>query len=1123
MARIEGFLDAMSQLGEMVDRFLNSTPFMGYVWVGFTLENTTDMIDEIFPGTYQVLATGWKRFFQSSWKSFDAQFRRILDSLGRHKEWIESEKSTAAILEAQAVRELAEARFLEISQLEKRKQLSAVMEKLSPPDFQLDHDIATEQKKGSSTGQWISEDPKFLAWSEEQSWANPLLYIYGVPGAGKTILASTVINKLMNRKSPVLYFYCKHQHEQNTFGDILRALLAQSIGQDSSSLSYIYEVCSTKNRVMMTAMLEELVDVAFASQSVSFIVLDGLDECTSEEAEKAISWFVSRCKKQESLDSGRIRLACVGQRIEILQRLLSSAEEICLENEQHQQDIFTYVKRRAHDLTDEFEIDSQTESSIVKRTTESAKSMFLFAKLVMENLSNQLSRNELLKEIDRELFPVDLKDAYDRIVANLLKVGPQRRAAMQIIEAVTCAFRPLKWREIQAFFFIDPKTSDCDYQGRKLRKSCKKLCSSLIDLCKEDNQLDGDATLTLVHESARHYLIKKGLLEISQGHAKMGLFCAAYLTSLPFNLASSEDDLTKWILAGYFAFHEYAVTYTVEHIIATIDEHRDCPEATRDDIEACLKNFIDAYAIPDDRAILHESGGSSGLATVLRNMHPTARARSKCFDLEQRNLRIREKIRSLACDSYLDETCEHRVRELYGLQNFKCPKIGCYYFLTGFVSDATRRTHLDRHDRPFTCTERDCAFAKFGFEDQRQLEGHLRHHHNSRSSEMFISRKRPKTVYHDVFYAASQGDVSSVETFLNDGNYVDVTDKAGDSLLIHAVQNSQLQICKMLVKNGANINRITSQKKSALSEAVHAQGLEVLQYLLSLDGIVTTARVGNSKRTAFGEAVHMSSTAKAMLFVDSGKLDWSSTEPDSPFRVALVHSCPAILQRLLERSPKDIAINQDLLWHATRYRTENPEKKVKLLLETGRFDIDRVCLGRTPLQMATRAGQVAVVDQLLATNGISNVNFQDRQGGCTALHFAVKLGRLDLVRALLATGGIDVNIRNHDEESPFDLATSSAHDSIAEAMIGRRLVSPHMLARYRDGLIPKKDRPPPDFALEDYQLDIMLLEQQIKERQQRPRQGQSQQRQNQQDYEMRLLLLERQNKKRLLMARQFED
>jgi hypothetical protein len=33
MTRIESFLEAMDQLGKVVEVFLNSTPYLGYIWV----------------------------------------------------------------------------------------------------------------------------------------------------------------------------------------------------------------------------------------------------------------------------------------------------------------------------------------------------------------------------------------------------------------------------------------------------------------------------------------------------------------------------------------------------------------------------------------------------------------------------------------------------------------------------------------------------------------------------------------------------------------------------------------------------------------------------------------------------------------------------------------------------------------------------------------------------------------------------------------------------------------------------------------------------------------------------------------------------------------------------------
>ena len=93
---------------------------------------------------------------------------------------------------------------------------------------------------------------------------------------------------------------------------------------------------------------------------------------------------------------------------------------------------------------------------------------------------------------------------YDRVVSGVLE-SPQRQrtTAMRVIKWVVCARRPLKWREVQASFFIDPKNSDCDYQDRRLRKSCKKLCSSLIDLQFGTEKTPTEASLHLVHDTAR--------------------------------------------------------------------------------------------------------------------------------------------------------------------------------------------------------------------------------------------------------------------------------------------------------------------------------------------------------------------------------------------------------------------------------------------------------------------------------------------------------------------------------------------------------------------------------------------------------------------------------------------
>jgi hypothetical protein len=193
---------------------------------------------------------------------------------------------------------------------------------------------------------------------------------------GKTILASLIIERLLEYKTePVLFFYCKHnQPEKNTFADILRGLLAQLLCQDNVLASCLHDMCSSKDQAGVSTILEELAGVAFDSQATSFVILDGLDECKPGEVEKIISWFTSRQNDTNREDCGHIRLLCIGQRVDILQRMMSSAADISLENASHHRDIEDYVKEQARNIREEFEISSHVEAEIVMRVTNAAKS-----------------------------------------------------------------------------------------------------------------------------------------------------------------------------------------------------------------------------------------------------------------------------------------------------------------------------------------------------------------------------------------------------------------------------------------------------------------------------------------------------------------------------------------------------------------------------------------------------------------------------------------------------------------------------------------------------------------------------------------------------------------------------
>jgi hypothetical protein len=141
--------------------------------------------------------------------------------------------------------------------------------------------------------------------------------------------------------------------------------------------------------------------------------------------------------------------------------------------------------------------------------------MFLYAKLVMDNLFHQVNLAMMRAELDPQVFPTGLKQAYVSVaipitandVLTILRYGrilkrilDEKRpayceGARKILAWLVCAMRTLKWREIQCAISTDSDAGIID-PSQRLVMQPKEICGSLVE-----QQSDGG--LQLVHTTAR--------------------------------------------------------------------------------------------------------------------------------------------------------------------------------------------------------------------------------------------------------------------------------------------------------------------------------------------------------------------------------------------------------------------------------------------------------------------------------------------------------------------------------------------------------------------------------------------------------------------------------------------
>jgi hypothetical protein len=176
------------------------------------------------------------------------------------------------------------------------------------------------------------------------------------------------------------YFYCRQDDVgKNSFNGILRGLLSQLVQQDDVLLDHLYEECSTLSEATLgsTGVLKEFLNTCFKSSNLTFVVIDGLDECKEGEGEKAIVWLISIFEEIEKANPGSLRILCSSQRDGVLDKPLSSATIISLECHEHKQDIELYSRQWSSKIGQKFNLDDVLEKDICTRVSATADGKLL--------------------------------------------------------------------------------------------------------------------------------------------------------------------------------------------------------------------------------------------------------------------------------------------------------------------------------------------------------------------------------------------------------------------------------------------------------------------------------------------------------------------------------------------------------------------------------------------------------------------------------------------------------------------------------------------------------------------------------------------------------------------------
>ncbi|KAF3085253.1 hypothetical protein TWF103_002183 [Orbilia oligospora] len=366
-----------------------------------------------------------------------------------------------------------------VASMQQEGQHREIFRWLSPIDpFARQSDFLRRRQKG--TGEWFLEAPQFKEWLEGKE---KVLFCPGIPGAGKTMIASIVSDNLKavrdqdaarNVRTGVAFIYCIYnEREQQSLDDILASILVQLVlGQPviPESIQRLYKSHrkGENPRLSLDEISKEITSIIKCYSRI-FIVIDALDECRDNDIRKSL---LSKVFELQTVSD--MRLMVTFRPGAILEALIKTRIEIRAQNE----DLEIYLRNQMSKLPDVVTENYELQNKIKDRISYLARGMFLLAQLYINSLADKLTENAIDNALkNMRAGEKGLDEAYDAAVKRIKSQLPGfRELGERVLLWIVFARRPLNTEELRHALAVKAGTSSLDtrslYTAKDIVSSC---------------------------------------------------------------------------------------------------------------------------------------------------------------------------------------------------------------------------------------------------------------------------------------------------------------------------------------------------------------------------------------------------------------------------------------------------------------------------------------------------------------------------------------------------------------------------------------------------------------------------------------------------------------------------
>ncbi|KAH7168411.1 hypothetical protein DER46DRAFT_552130 [Fusarium sp. MPI-SDFR-AT-0072] len=370
---------------------------------------------------------------------------------------------------------------------------------------------STRNRRHIGTAKWVFDNPEFQEWVEIDG--PPVLHVTGKIGSGKTVLSSSIVEKLSQIRPPqqfVSFFFVRFDDPLSLNAEtIIRSCVQQlvsAIAMDSLDQKVASELDQYLSQAKLALFSVELLSDLYLSAAKAikhwFIVIDGLDECSTDQQSKLLKFFHGIVSGNDTTRNISVLFSSRETCTNAIRRTFPGSRRLVTGLQSTSADIGSYVDDIIIDKLSTGELvvnDPNLLNEILKTIASKEQGMFLWAFLAIEDICSGKSDKEIRQALQD--IPSDLPATFDRALKRIVQRRNQH-IAKKAFMWTKAASQPLTLVQLREAISIE--IGQHTLRQEDLISGIERLpvwCENLLYVEETDN------TVRFSHHSIQEFLL----------------------------------------------------------------------------------------------------------------------------------------------------------------------------------------------------------------------------------------------------------------------------------------------------------------------------------------------------------------------------------------------------------------------------------------------------------------------------------------------------------------------------------------------------------------------------------------------------------------------------------------